>query len=56
MKVEHQKDTDSVPGGYIVYLLLSQLLPGLQLNKTIFWDFEYSVREKIRQAFRAAWM
>ncbi|KAE8423411.1 hypothetical protein BDV36DRAFT_290545 [Aspergillus pseudocaelatus] len=55
MKVEHQKDTDSVPGGYIVYLLLSQL-PGLQLSKAIFWDLEYSVREKIRQAFRAAWI
>ncbi|KAE8136552.1 hypothetical protein BDV38DRAFT_283767 [Aspergillus pseudotamarii] len=53
MKVEHQKDTDSVPGGYIVYLLLSQV-PGLQFSKAIFWDFEYPVREKIRQAFRAA--
>ncbi|KAB8276888.1 hypothetical protein BDV30DRAFT_205537 [Aspergillus minisclerotigenes] len=54
MQIERQNTTDSVPNGYIVFLLLNHL-PGVQLSKAIFWAFEDTVRERIRQAFRVAW-
>ncbi|KAE8363523.1 hypothetical protein BDV27DRAFT_158690 [Aspergillus caelatus] len=54
-KEDLQKKTDLVPGGYIVYVLMQYLL-GIQLSEEFFWNSEYSVREEIRQAFKAAWL
>ncbi|KAE8347711.1 hypothetical protein BDV24DRAFT_157186 [Aspergillus arachidicola] len=55
MKEDLQKDTDSVPGGYIIYILMNHL-PGIQLSKAFFWNSGDAVREEIRQAFKTAWL
>ncbi|PIG89939.1 hypothetical protein AARAC_011915 [Aspergillus arachidicola] len=54
IKYGWQETADPVPGGYIIFVLMSYL-PGVQLTKA-FWSLEDSVREQIRQAFKLAWL
>ncbi|KAE8317241.1 hypothetical protein BDV41DRAFT_561485 [Aspergillus transmontanensis] len=54
LKYGWQETADPVPGGYIIFVLMSYL-PGVQLTKA-FWGLEDSVREQIRQAFKLAWL
>ncbi|KNG85974.1 hypothetical protein ANOM_006098 [Aspergillus nomiae NRRL 13137] len=55
MKNDLQKETDPVPDGYILFILMNYL-PGVQLSEAIFWGLEASEREQIRQAFKLAWL
>ncbi|OGM43522.1 hypothetical protein ABOM_008071 [Aspergillus bombycis] len=55
MKNDLQKETDPVPGGYILFILMNYL-PGVQLSEAIFWGLDASGREQIRQAFKLAWL
>ncbi|QMW32460.1 hypothetical protein G4B84_007891 [Aspergillus flavus NRRL3357] len=54
LKYGWQETADPVPGGYIIFILMSYL-PGVQLTKA-FWGLEDSVREQIRQAFKLTWL
>ncbi|KAE8330052.1 hypothetical protein BDV39DRAFT_202633 [Aspergillus sergii] len=54
LKYGWQETADPVPGGYIIFVLMSYL-PGVQLTKA-FWGLEDSVREQIRQAFKLTWL
>lgn len=52
---ETQSSHDSVPGGYILYLLMEKL-PGSRIDKDAFWHLDESERAKIREKFKDAWM
>ncbi|KAE8379789.1 hypothetical protein BDV26DRAFT_290950 [Aspergillus bertholletiae] len=55
IKYNRQEETDPVPGGPILFVLMKRL-PGVPLSMAIFWNLEDSVREQIRQAFKCAWI
>lgn len=46
-------DDDSMPGGYVVFILMNKV-PGEQLDWDLFWDKEEATREEIRRAFKTA--
>ncbi|KAE8142896.1 hypothetical protein BDV38DRAFT_277709 [Aspergillus pseudotamarii] len=54
MKRESQDHTGMLPGGSILYLLIEKA-PGEQLDSPGFWGLGRRERDRIRQAFKAAW-
>lgn len=53
-KLEFQDDFDIIPQGYIRYVVYSKL-PGLRLDKALFWSSDQTKREAIRRAFLPAY-
>lgn len=51
-KQDRQDRDMSVPGGYIVYILMDRL-PGVRLND--FWARDATERQEIRDAFKVAY-
>ncbi|KAE8168142.1 hypothetical protein BDV40DRAFT_294692 [Aspergillus tamarii] len=54
VKTELQDSTCMLPGGSILYLLIENS-PGEQLDSAGFWGLGRRERDRIRQAFKAAW-
>lgn len=50
-----QNDEGWVPGGFVVHILMDHA-PGIQLDERKFWSYSRRVRDRIREAFKAAWM
>ncbi|KAL3462312.1 hypothetical protein BJX64DRAFT_288434 [Aspergillus heterothallicus] len=45
----------SVPGGFIYYILTDRVR-GVQLSEKLFWSYTRKERDKVREAYREAWM
>lgn len=53
-KREYQNGHGSVPGGFVVYLMIEQL-SGISLNPDQYWTFSDEDRREIREAFEKAY-
>ncbi len=50
-----QADDGLVPRGFLYYILMDHAT-GIQLKHETFWSFDFDDRDRIRQAFRVAWL
>jgi len=53
-KQEEQGNDMWVPGGYILYILMSRL-PGERL-RNLFWRLDRTERDEIRKSFKSWWL
>jgi hypothetical protein len=53
-KREEQDESGPVPGGYLVYLVVSKL-PGVRISRDDYWNLSRKQRDEVRDAFKVAY-